>query len=77
MVIDRMVMVTIDDIVRLLRDYCGTEDIPERSRATSFRFNQSDKQLEIMIESPDIPTSEGDRVIQARFDLRQTYGVTS
>jgi hypothetical protein len=68
-------MLTVDDLVRLLHDYCGEDDIPSTSRATAIRYNPSSKAIEIKIESPDIPTSSSNHVIQAKFDLRRTWGI--
>jgi len=68
----RRIILRVDDILNLFKDYCTEEDIPADARPVAFSIHPTTKQLSLLIESPNI---QGEAEMEVRFDLRRTYGL--
>lgn len=70
----RMVVLTIESILELFKDYIGDGAIPEDGRVVSLLYRPNDKgKLALLVESAEwVPGLEP---IQARFDLQRIYTV--
>jgi hypothetical protein len=66
----RLVILTIDDILRMLADYCGPDDIPSDSQPITLQFNATQQgKLSIIIESNELQSTTP---IEVKFDLRKS-----
>ena len=73
----RALIITIDDIVRLMQSYCkGTGDIPPDAQALSLRVNPNQRgRIKIVAESPQWTGDEGPLLVH--FELRRFMPVSS
>lgn len=71
----RLVVVTIDTILAVLRDYAGGE-IPADAQAVSFQLNPREKnKFMLVIDSPSYDKQLPPMILD--FDIRRFYGVGS
>jgi hypothetical protein len=70
----RQVILMIDDVVRLLRDYAGEGEIPEDAQAQKLMVNPSTREVAIQVGS-DSWTS-GMTPLRLSFKNRKVYGVS-
>jgi hypothetical protein len=69
-----MIIVTLDTICELLKDYLGPEYVPSDARATRLLINpQEEGRLALEIMSPDIKPN--DKPLFAHFDIKRNYTV--
>ena len=68
---ERIVIVTIDCIVRLIKDYAGQAlELPDTAQITKFRLTP-DKKLEMMLEDDSWVSNRPAE--QVRFDMKRVY----
>lgn len=67
----RLVVIGIDDISRLFRDYAGRVGFPEDAVCDTLLFNNSLRKMCLRVESESIPSNAISEEI--RFDLRRTH----
>jgi hypothetical protein len=70
----RQVILTIDDVVRLLRDYAGEGEIPEDAAAQRLMLNPSSR--EIAIQAGSGAWTSGLPPLRLSFKNRKLYGVS-
>ena len=69
----RLVVIGIDDLTRLFRDYVGLVGFPEDARPVKFMLNSQERKLGLVVESNEFKQFE--QMEEIKFDLRRTYGV--
>ena len=70
----RMVIVTLDTLAELLKDYLGEDYIPSDAKATRLMVNpQEQGKLALEVTSPNI--NYNDKDVFAHFDLKRIYSV--
>lgn len=70
----RQVIVTVESILALLKDYCGEEEIPEDAKVVGFKYKPTELgRFAIVIESPRL--KYGVKPIEVRVDNKRIYGV--
>lgn len=68
----RVVIVTIDTLVEILRDYLGTDEVPTDAKPITLRVNPAEKgKFAIVLEGPSI---KADTMSNVHFDLRRVSG---
>ena len=70
----RQVILTIDDVVRLLRDYAGEGEIPEDAAAERLMINPSTR--EIAVQAGSEGWTSGQPPLRLSFKNRKIYGVS-
>jgi len=74
LVIERDIVVTIDTLMDLFRDYIGDNEIPMDARPIKLMFNPGERRkLAIMAESDEWREGMGPLVVA--FDIKRIYGV--
>jgi hypothetical protein len=71
--VDRQVIVTIDGLVELFKDYFPEGDLPDDTRAVKLMINPSNRKFAIVVES-DTWTGEQPPLI-ADFQIKRVFGV--
>lgn len=72
--IERDVVVTIESVVALFRDYLGDEQIPADARPTRLMYNKNERnKLGVMVESDE--WREGMAPLTVKFDIKRVYTV--
>lgn len=67
----RFIITTIDDIVRMLADYCGAEDVPDDARPLTLQYSAANRgKLSIIIDSDSLTSNEP---LEIRFDMRKSF----
>lgn len=71
----RYIMLTIDTITELIKDYVGLEELPEDARAIKMMFkpNESGK---LAIEMISDSWTETQTPIDINFKIKRFYGIT-
>ncbi len=70
----RRVLASIDDIVRLLADYCGADNIPQNVQALKLMIRPTEQgRIGIMCESPD--WAAGLPPLDVKFELRRLHSL--
>lgn len=70
----RMLVITLDTLAELLKDYLGPEYIPADARATRLLVNpQEEGRLALEVMSPEIKPDA--KPLYAHFDIKRTYSV--
>lgn len=73
---ERYVVVTIDTIAELFKDYCGPEDIPPDAMPTKLLFRPADRgRLAIQMVSDS--WAEGLPPLNVSFTIRRIHTVTA
>ena len=68
----RMVIVTIDSLLNMLKDYMATEDLPATAKAVKMMYRPTDKgRIGIMVEDDGWVGMQ--RPLEAKFDLRRVW----
>jgi hypothetical protein len=67
----RLIILSIDDINNLFRDYARMTGYPEDAICDTLLMNQATKKMRLRIESPALSEHEAPELI--RFDLQRTY----
>ena len=71
---ERYVIVTIDTITELFKDYCGPSEIPADAKPVRLMLKPTDKgKIAILMESGE--WKENQAPLKVKFDLRRTYAV--
>jgi hypothetical protein len=71
---DRMVIVTIDTITNLFKDYCSPGDIPQDAQPLQLKLKPTEMgRLAIVMESPE--WKKGLTPLEVKFDIRRIYSV--
>ena len=70
----RMVVVTIDTICGLFKDYCGMVGFPEDAKPLKLMFNPQERKLGILVESEE--KMSGGAMEEVKFNIRRVYGVS-
>ena len=69
----RLVVVGLDDIVRLFKDYVGRVGFPQDAIPTRLMFNSKEKLVAVEVESEEFTgPQQPERVM---FDLQRVYSV--
>lgn len=68
---DRDVLLRIDDIMSLFKDYLPVEDIPNDAQAISLRFHPVERKLAIVAES--VGWKHGEAPLAINFHTRRVY----
>ena len=72
----RMVIVTVDTLVEILKDYLGEENVPRDATVERLLVKPNEKgKFAFVVESPGI--KQGGQAVVADFQLRRVYGVGS
>jgi hypothetical protein len=69
----RMVILTIETICDLFRDYCGMVGFPEDAKPIKLMFNPQERKLGIVVESE---TKMDKPMEEIKFDIRRVFGVS-
>lgn len=70
---ERILIVTVDTIMALLKDYAGQAlELPADTMITKFRLT-SDKKLEMMVESDEWTSNR--QAEEIRFQMKRVYSV--
>lgn len=69
----RDVVVSIDDLLAMLKDYVGGEDVPADAQPVRLMLNPQERKLAIVAESA--AWGPGMAPLQVRFDLRRVHAV--
>lgn len=68
----RDVVVDIDTLLALFRDYCAVEDVPSDARAVKLMLHPLERKLAIVVDADswaqDMPP------LEVRFDIKRVYG---
>lgn len=70
----RRIILTIDSIMALLKDYCSTEDVPPNSMPVKLMVNPKE-QNKLAIYAQALEWQEGLPPLQVHFDVRRVYSV--
>jgi hypothetical protein len=70
---ERYIVLTIDTIAELFKDYCDPKDLPDTAIPLKLLYNGTDLALEMFSE--DWP--EGLGPLKAHFDIKRIYGVSA
>ena len=70
----RMVIIGIDDVCRLFKDYVGQVGFPQDAMPVTFMYNPTNRKVGIRVESESLNGDEG--MEEIKFDLRRVYGVS-
>ena len=69
------IVLTIDSILAILKDYMKPEDLPEDAVAQSLMINPSEKnKIAIVADSPSWPI--GAEPLLVNFDIRRIFGAS-
>ena len=72
---DRLIYITHQTILELLKDYLGEENIPANAKTVNFLFKPNERgALAIEFESPDIKGGQASLV--ANFDVKRNFGIS-
>ena len=72
----RMVVVTIDTLVEIMKDYLGPEILPTSARPVTLRVNPAEQgKFAVVVESPDLPYS--DTAMHVNYRNKRVFGVGS
>ena len=71
----RLIILGIDDITRILKDYVGLVGFPADAQPIKFMLNPQERKLAIVVESEEFKGPQEPEEI--RFDLRRVFGVGS
>lgn len=66
-----MVVIGIDDIARLFKDYMGMTGFPEDAVCDTLLFNKQERRMCLRIASASYPSPQPPE--EVKFDLRRTY----
>ena len=69
----RIIIASIDDITRVMKDYCGLISIPEDAVPLKLYLNPQEQKLGILMESEE--WKEGQKVEEMKFDIRRVFSV--
>jgi hypothetical protein len=69
----RMICIPIDSLTKIFADYVGQTGFPPDAVPVTWKFNQQERKLMLVVESPNLEGDEG--VEEIHFDLRRMYGV--
>jgi hypothetical protein len=70
----RYIMLTIDTITELIKDYVGLEELPEDARAIKLMFKQTE-QGKLAIEMISDTWTTEQPAINVDFRIKRVYGV--
>ena len=71
----RMVVITIDDLLRIIKDILPPEDLPKDSIPVRLLYRPTDRgRLGIEVESPSFGMGGGSE-LEVKFDLKRIYSV--
>lgn len=70
----RSIILTIDTICELFKDYLDPEDLPANAQPTKMLLNPAEKG-KIAIEFFDLSWPEGLEPLQVNFHIKRLYGV--
>lgn len=71
----RMVILPIDTICNLFKDYCGELGFPKDAKPVKFLFKPTEMgKLAIVVESEEFTGPQNPEVV--KFDIRRYYGVS-
>lgn len=72
----RMVIITIDTLVELFKDYLGPEQLPTNAQPVAMLINPKEKgKIMIIVDSDDILQDVGP--LRIDFHLKRFFGVTA
>lgn len=69
----RRVIITIDTLMELFKDYCSSEDIPASAQARKLMLNQQERKAAVVAESPEWAADAAP--LQVNFQIKRYYGV--
>lgn len=69
----RMIIIDIDSIVALLKDYCGQVGFPTDAVPVKFMLNPQEQKLGLVVESEEFRGPQAAE--EVKFDLRRVFGV--
>ena len=69
----RDLIIDINTIVALFKDYCSEEDVPADAKPLKIRFNHAERKVEVLVESE--AWEKDQPPIEVVFDIRRVFGV--
>lgn len=69
----RLVIIPIDSILELFKDYAGLIAVPDDAQAEKLLLNEQDRLMALQISAESYPGNQP--MEQIRFDLQRTYVV--
>ena len=73
---NRMIVVTVETLLEIIRDYLGEDNIPEDATVSKLMVNQSEKgRFAVEFESPTM--REGLAPLNVHFDIRRFHALGS
>jgi hypothetical protein len=69
----RMVVIPIESLCKIFADYVGQTGFPQDSVPVTWKFNQQERKLMLVVEAQSLDGDEG--IEEIKFDLRRMYGV--
>lgn len=71
----RPVLLSIETLVEILKDYMGEDDLPSDAKAVKLMMNpQEANKIGLVVESSQI--KYGAAPLEVRFDIRRMFGVS-
>ena len=67
----RLVVIGIDDIARLFRDYAGMAGFPDDAQVDTLLFNKAERKMCLRISSASFPSNQPPETIS--FTLKRTH----
>lgn len=72
----RLVIITIDSVLALMKDYCGSEQLPEDTWVEKLLMKPTEQgRFGLVVNSEHWPSEACTSVIEVKFDLQRFYGV--
>jgi hypothetical protein len=68
---ERLVVIPIDSILELFKDYAGLIAVPDDAKAVKLMINPEERKLAILVEAESYPGPQP--MEEIRFDLQRTY----
>jgi len=69
----RMVIISIDDLARMFRDYVGLVGFPVDAKPVKLMMNSKERKLGLVVESDEFTGPQAPE--EVKFDLRRFYSV--
>lgn len=70
----RMVIITVESLVEIMKDYLGPDNLPEDAKVVSLKVNLNEKgRFAIEVTSPNIKYT--DVAMDVNYRLRRVFGV--
>lgn len=69
----RMIILTLETICKIFKDYVGLVGFPEDAKPIKFMFNPQDRKVAIVVETEETVNVPVETI---HFDIRRIFGVS-